>query len=204
VYTDADGQLAIRVARDALEAHVLRRTRGTFEFPERFREKAGAFVTVNRHPSGELRGCIGYPSPFFPLHESLVRAAEGATEDPRFPPLERRELDQVTVEVSLLTPPRLLSAPRPKDLPGQVKVGRDGLIAAKGRTRGVLLPQVPVEWGWDGEEFLSQVCMKAGLPPDAWLDGETLLYAFEAELFTEEQPMGPAVRRHLESEHARH
>jgi len=204
VYSDSDGEAAVRLARDTLDAFVQRRARQAFTLPAVFQQKAGAFVTVNRHPTGDLRGCIGYPNPFFTLEETLVRSAEGAAEDPRFPPLREVELAGVVVEVSLLTPPKVLEAKRPRDLPAMVQVGRDGLVAAKGRSRGVLLPQVPVEWGWDAEEFLSQVCGKAGLAPEAWLDGETLIYTFEGFLFTEREPRGDVVRRDLGTEHARH
>src|SRR5439155_1599802 len=83
--------------------------------PERFNEKAGAFVTLNTHPESHLRGCIGYPSPFFPLVKALVKAAEGACEDPRFPPLQEDEVARVVVEVSLLTHPELLTVKKPKE-----------------------------------------------------------------------------------------
>jgi len=202
MFSEEDGALAVALARDTLDAFVTRRERKKLELRPVFREKRGAFVTVNTHPAGELRGCIGYPSPLFPLEETLVRAAEGAAEDPRFPPLSRPELDRVTVEVSLLTPPEELKPRKPQELPRMIVVGRDGLVVAKGRVRGVLLPQVAVDWSWDSEMFLTQVCLKAGLPPDAWLDGETILYAFRGELFAEDKPHGRASRRDLVRPHA--
>ena len=106
-YSDDDGTLAVRIARDAVEAHVAPRTLHTFSVPPHFDEKAGVFVTINQHPEGLLRGCIGYPSPSFPLIKALVEAAEGACEDPRFPPLGKEEADRVVVEVSRLTRPEL-------------------------------------------------------------------------------------------------
>ncbi|OGS49695.1 MAG: AMMECR1 domain-containing protein [Euryarchaeota archaeon RBG_16_68_12] len=203
-YTGGEGELAVRIARDAVEAHVAPRPMRAFPVPPRFNEKAGAFVTLNTHPEGNLRGCIGYPSPFFPLVKALVRAAEGACEDPRFPPLLRDEVDRIVVEVSLLTNPELIEVEKPKDYAKAVTIGVDGLIAAKGPARGLLLPQVPVEWGWGPEEFLSEACMKAGLLPDSWLDESTRIYKFQSEVFAETEPRGAVVRRDLAAEHARH
>lgn len=202
-YTDAEGELAVRIARDAVDARTLGRSMQSFSVPARFREKTGAFVTLNTHPAGELRGCIGYPSPLFPLLKALVRAAEGACQDPRFPPLGSDEADRVVVEVSLLTNPELIEAKKPRDVAKAVTIGVDGLIAAQGAARGLLLPQVPVEWRWDVEEFLSETCMKAGLMPDAWLDGATRVYKFQSEVFAETEPRGRIVRRDLAAEHAR-
>lgn len=202
MYSDAEGELAVRMARAAVEAAVRRRALPPQPVPRSFEQDSGVFVTLNTHPAGELRGCIGYPNPFFPLAKAIVKAAEGATEDPRFPPLAEKELDHVAVEVSVLTPPERIDAKKPKQLPAMVRVGTDGLIAAQGAARGLLLPQVPVEWGWDAEEFLSQTCMKAGLTPDAWLDPSTRMYRFQAEVFAETEPRGPVVRRTL-TEHAR-
>ena len=203
-YSDAEGELAVRIARDAIEGYVTHRPIRSFTVPAHFNEKAGAFVTLNTHPEGNLRGCIGYPSPFFPLVKALVRAAEGACEDPRFPPLLRDEVDRIVVEVSLLTNPELIEVEKPKDYAKAVTIGVDGLIAAKGPARGLLLPQVPVEWGWGPEEFLSEACMKAGLLPDSWLDESTRIYKFQSEVFAETEPRGAVVRRDLAAEHARH
>ncbi len=203
-YSDKEGRLAVRIAREAVESHVLRRPLPTLAVPGRFNERAGAFVTLNTHPEGHLRGCIGYPSPFFPLIKALVKAAEGACEDPRFPPLPEDEVGRVVVEVSLLTRPALVEVKRPKEAVKAISVGRDGLIVAQGPARGLLLPQVPTEWGWGPEAFLSEACMKAGLLPDAWLDDATRIYTFQADIFSEVEPRGVVVRRDLGAEHARH
>ena len=202
-YSDAEGELAVRIARDAIEAYVLRRPLRSFTVPAHFNEKAGAFVTINTHPEALLRGCIGYPSPFFPLIKALVKASEGACEDPRFPPLGRDEVGRVIVEVSLLTRPEPIEVRKPKEYPKAIALGVDGLIVARGPARGLLLPQVPVEWGWGAEEFLSEACMKAGLLPDAWLDDSTRISKFQSEIFTEVEPRGAVVRRNLAAEHAR-
>jgi|SRR3972149_2119492 len=202
-FTDPEGDLAVRIAREALDAHVEGRPPRPFSAPASFEAKGGAFVTLNVHPSGELRGCIGYPEPFFALLKSIVKGAEGAAEDPRFPRLEAGELPKVTVEVSLLTPPQLLQAKRAKDLPKMIRLGADGLKIAQGPYRGILLPQVPVEWGWDAETFLSEGCIKAGLLGDAWLDDSIRVYTFQAEIFSEVEPRGAVVRRDLGAGHAR-
>ena len=203
-YADRDGELAVRIAREALEAHVLRRAKRTVEIPKAFETKSGAFVTLNEHPSGLLRGCIGYPQPFFSLVKSIEKGAEGAAEDPRFPRLTSEELDRVTVEVSILTPPELIDVKKPKDLAKSVNVGVDGLSVAQGPYRGLLLPQVAIEYAWDAAEFLSEACMKAGLLADAWLDPATRVYKFQAEVFAETQPRGPVARRTLEAARAGH
>ena len=203
-YADRDGELAVRIAREALDAYVVKRAKRPFEIPKAFEEKSGAFVTLNEHPSGLLRGCIGYPQPFFSLVKSIEKGAEGAAEDPRFPRLTREELDGVIVEVSILTPPQLIEVKKPKDLAKSVTLGVDGLSVAQGPYRGLLLPQVAVEYAWDAAEFLSEACMKAGLLADAWLDPATRVYKFQAEVFAETQPRGPVVRRTLEAARAGH
>jgi AmmeMemoRadiSam system protein A len=137
-----------------------------------------AFVTLTKN--GRLRGCIGYTEAVAPLFKVVQECAvAAATEDPRFPPVSTNELPSLRIEISVLTP---LVPIRPEE----VKVGRHGLMVSKGGKRGLLLPQVPVEWGWDREMFLDQTCVKAGLPPSAWRHGATL-QAFTAEVFGEEE-----------------
>jgi uncharacterized protein (TIGR00296 family) len=163
-----------------------------------FAENRGVFVTLERHPERDLRGCIGFPEPTLPLGRAIEEAAvSSAASDPRFPPVRKEEMDNITVEVSILTPPEIIKVEKPTDYPKKVVVGRDGLIAERGYFRGLLLPQVPVEWKWDAEEFLSHTCMKAGLPPDCWLDGKTKLYSFQAQIFSEESPHGEVVEKDI-------
>lgn len=202
MYSDAEGELAVRMAREAIEACTRGRPFAPVTVPSSFERETGVFVTINTHPAEELRGCIGYPQPYFPLAKAIVKAAEGATEDPRFPRLGEDELDRVLVEVSILTPPELIEVKRPKELIGKVRVGTDGLIVAQGRERGLLLPQVAIEFAWDPEEFLTQTCVKAGLMPDAWLEPDTRVYKFQSEIWTEIEPKGSVVRRVLK-QHAR-
>jgi uncharacterized protein (TIGR00296 family) len=166
----------------------------TFDVPDSFRQKSGAFVTLKTFPSEELRGCIGYPEPIFPLAEAILRSAQGACHDPRFPSLRPEELDQVVVEVSVLTPPEELNVEPRQAMPERIVIGRDGLIMERGIYRGLLLPQVPLEWGWDANTFLEQACIKAGMTSDMWLDRRTKVFTFQAEVFHEESPYGQILR----------
>ncbi len=135
----------------------------------------GVFVTLKKR--GELRGCIGFIEPVASLCETVIHSAVyAASEDPRFPPVEARELKDLEVEVSVLSPLRRIQDP------GIVQVGKHGLVIAMGGQRGILLPQVAVENGWSRETFLNQACVKAGLPPDAWKRGAEIS-VFEALVF---------------------
>ena len=194
MYEEEDGVLAVKLARASIDRAVLGKPMPDIDVPQKFLADSGAFVTLNTFPKHQLRGCIGYPEPYFPLKDSLIRGAEGATRDPRFPPLEEKELDSIIVEVSLLSPPQQLRVRNPKDLLEMVKVGQHGLIVEQGMHKGLLLPQVPVEYGWDVEKFLSQTCMKAGLFPDAWLDSKTRIFSFTGDVFSEEAPRGNVSR----------
>lgn len=164
-------------------------------------QKCGVFVTLNHAEAGakELRGCIGYPEPILPLVEAtLDSAVNSATHDPRFPSVTLKELDKIVVEVSVLTPPQLIEVKDPKDYPRKIAIGKDGLIVERGWYKGLLLPQVPIEWHWDEEEFLSNCCMKAGLPPDCWVVEGTKIYSFQAIIFEEESPKGKVKLKELE------
>jgi hypothetical protein len=127
-----------------------------------------------------------------PLVVATINAAiEAATDDPRFEPVQLSEFkDDVALEVSVLTVPEELEATEPVERPKEVGIGCDGLIVGRGPYRGLLLPQVAPEWDWNAEEFLSQCCLKAGLPPDAWLDEKTKVEKFQAIVFEEDQPNG--------------
>jgi uncharacterized protein len=193
-----EGTSAVRIARKVIEAHVNNKKVPKLEFPKSFDELGGVFVTISTYPDKDLRGCIGYPEPVFSLKEAIVDAAKSAsTRDPRFKALTPKELDKVLIEVSLLSKPQLVKVDKPKDYLKVVKVGRDGLIAEKGMYRGLLLPQVPVEWKWEVHEFLDNTCMKAGLFADAWLEPGFKLYSFTAQVFDEKKPNGDVVEMPL-------
>ena len=200
--SDEDGKFLISLARKAVQDYL--ETGKTLAFPEntsnKLLENCGVFVTINSLKRGkhELRGCIGYPYPTNPLVEAVIDAAiNAATQDPRFYPLQMGELDNVVFEVSVLTPPEVVQVDKPDEYVKKIKVGEDGLIVEKGFCKGLLLPQVPVEWGWGEEEFLCQCCVKAGLPPDSWLTKGTKIYKFTAIVFEEKTPKGEVKRKSL-------
>ena len=197
-----DGKFLVELARRAVEEHL--KTRKKISVPKDASKKllqaCGVFVTINAVADGEkdLRGCIGYPYPTEPLAQAVIESAiSSATQDPRFYPLSLSELDSVVFEISVLTPPQLIEAKKSSEYPSKVKVGEDGLIVERGVFKGLLLPQVPVEWKWDCEEFLCQCCIKAGLPPDNWLLEGTRIYKFQAIIFEEEKPRGEIRRKAL-------
>ncbi|UCF07271.1 MAG: TIGR00296 family protein [Thermoplasmata archaeon] len=198
MYSLEDGRFAVTTARKIVEAGASGREYAIDAAPEIFKQKSGVFVTISTFPKHNLRGCIGYPEPVFPLIEALEGAAQSAAlRDPRFPPVREDELDGLVIEVSLLTPPELIQVDKPKQYVKEVKIGRDGLIVERGIAKGLLLPQVPAEWKWKTDEFLSHTCMKAGLPADCWLAEGTKIYKFTAEIFAETEPNGEVVLKQL-------
>jgi uncharacterized protein (TIGR00296 family) len=200
--TPEEGKFLIQLARKTVKHYL--ETGQTLkppkETPKKLFERCGIFVTINSLRNNEkgLRGCIGFPYPTSPLVEAVIDSAiNAATEDPRFEPLSLDELDKVVFEVSVLTPPQQVEVKDPKEYVGKIKVGEDGLIVERGPYKGLLLPQVPVEWGWCEEEFLCQCCMKAGVPPDSWLTKDAKIFKFKAIVFDEESPKGDVKRLNL-------
>lgn len=197
-----EGTFLVQLARKAVKEYLQtgKAINPPADTPEKLFEHCGVFVTINSLKNGEktLRGCIGYPYPTSPLVEALIDSAiSAATRDPRFHPLTLKELSSVVFEVSVLTPPELVKVKKPEEYVSKIKVGEDGLIVEKGFFKGLLLPQVPVEWGWCEEEFLCQCCIKAGLPPDSWITKDTRIYRFQAIIFEEETPEGKVKRLSL-------
>ncbi len=168
----------VKIARESLESAVKGEPRQDYEpLTDTLREKRGAFVTLKAH--GELRGCIGYIEPLKPLYTTVSEMAVSAgTADPRFYPVEESELEEIDIEISVLTPLKLVKGVE------EIEVGRDGIYVVKDYRSGVLLPQVATEYGWDSQTFLEQTCLKAGLPTDAWQKGGRV-YTFSAEVFGE-------------------
>ncbi|UCG36403.1 MAG: TIGR00296 family protein [Candidatus Bathyarchaeota archaeon] len=200
--TDNEGRFLVRLARAAVDRYL--RVQKTIQIPEdtpaKLLKRFGVFVTISklRNTEKELKGCIGYPYPTTELTQGVIECAiSAATQDPRFPPLSMDELGETVFEVSVLTPPEQMKARNSRDLPSQIRVGVDGLIVESGMYKGLLLPQVPVEYGWDEEEFLSQCCLKAGLAPDNWLLKATKVSRFQAIVFCEKTPGGEVGRRRL-------
>ncbi len=167
--------------KDLVRTSITRTLRGDLTaLPEpptdKLREPLGVFVTLKI--GGRLRGCIGHIVGDKPLYQTVTEMARcAAFEDPRFPPLTERELERAEIEISVLSP--LTPCPDPM----MVEVGRHGLLMRQGMRSGLLLPQVPVEWGWDRETFLRQTCAKAGLGSGCWKDPNTAIFWFEAEVF---------------------
>jgi AmmeMemoRadiSam system protein B/AmmeMemoRadiSam system protein A len=171
----------LSIARRSLEGQLLKGEMLALDPPADpvLSRQLGAFVTLEL--GGELRGCIGHVHGDAPLYQTVAQAAvDAAVNDPRFPPLPADQLGDVEIEVSLLSPFK-----RVRDVhdAAEIEVGRHGLYLLYGQQRGVLLPQVPVEQGWERAEFLQQICFKAGLPADCW--ERATLYTFTAKVFGE-------------------
>lgn len=200
--SDNEGNFLVKLARHCVDVYL---TTGNVvkapqETPEKLFQQCGVFVTISIQKSGHksLRGCIGYPYPTLPLVEAVIDAGiNSATQDPRFPPMSQNELNKVVFEISVLTPPELITVEKPEDYIKRIKVGQDGLIVEKGYSKGLLLPQVPVEWGWSEEEFLCQCSIKAGLSRDSWLTKGAKIYKFRAIIFEELKPCGEIRRKSL-------
>ena len=193
--SDNDGELLVKTARLIVTEYLKNRSKIKLDqsFESNFSFKTGVFVTLNNTTG--LRGCVGFPLPDKKLYSALSEAAiAAATEDPRFSPVNVVELDQITFEVTVLTPPEVIHISDTIEYPSKIKVGRDGLIVKHGSNSGLLLPQVSVEYGWTEEEFLSHTCEKAGLPGNCWKEKETQVQKFEGIVFKEETPNGKVVR----------
>ena len=172
-----DQERLLKLARSALEAHVRREAAPLRGRGGVLDEPLGAFVSI--HKEHELRGCLGRLDVDAPLAETVADLAAAVSDsDPRFQPVSPAELPDLDVEISVLTPEREITSI------DEIEVGRHGLIVERGYRRGLLLPQVASERGWDVETFLAHTCLKAGLPEDAWRGGTRIL-VFEAQVFSE-------------------
>ena len=169
----------LRIARSTIEHKLEGKPMPPLEgISSALRGRRGAFVTL--HIRGELRGCIGYVVARKPLHETVREMAEAAAfQDARFPPVMADELEELDVEISVLSPLRKVA-----DM-AEIEVGKHGILIKKGYYQGLLLPQVAVEYGWDRTTFLRQTCRKAGLPLDAWKDPDAEIRIFSADVFGE-------------------
>jgi len=210
-----DGQSLVKLARKAVEQYL---ENGKVISPpkdisSKLMTHCGVFVTLNSINGNEkkLRGCIGFPYPTLPLVRAVIDSAiNSATQDPRFPPVSYAELDNIVFEVSILTPPQLVTVKNSTEYPSKIEVGKDGLIVERGYYKGLLLPQVPIEWNWNEEEFLCQCCIKAGLSPeccvkaglspDCWVLEGTKIYKFQAIIVEEDKPNGEIKLKKLEKQ----
>ncbi len=182
---EEDGRELLSVARKAIISSVNNQEiSAPPSFVSRFNEKSGVFVTITKNK--QLRGCIGFPEPIFPLWKALIEAARSAAlNDPRFPPLTREELKDVKVEVTVLTPPEEIKGDA-EELKKQIEIGRHGLIVRAPYGSGLLLPQVFVEYNATPEMALGMTCEKAGLESSCWKKPTTSIFRFEGIVFNEE------------------
>lgn len=192
--SDAEGAQLVRLARSAVEKYLSESA--VLEPAEQDSHTAGVFVTLNyvtRFKEEHLRGCIGFPMPGL-LQQSVIQAAiAAATQDPRFPPVDMAELGSTIFEVSVLTVPEELKC-SPADYASRIAIGRDGLMLRWKNGSGLLLPQVPLELKWDVNEYLANICYKAGAPLEALHDSSSRLYTFQALVFKELEPLGKVTR----------
>ncbi len=206
-----EGVTLTQFARQTIESYLTQKRLVTLpeSTSDALQEHRGVFVTLKKQrppdrPEGQLRGCIGHLPPGPNSHHkpiSLIQATQqaalsSALEDPRFPPVQPDEMKLILVEVSVLTLPEEISSENKSTLSEQITVGKDGLIIqGKGWHRGLLLPQVAPEQGWNAEEFLQGCCQKAGLPPNCYLDSDVNVLKFQAQIFSETTPRGKIVER---------
>ena len=184
--SDSDGVFLVKTARTAVTEFLSngKRIKLESESEKKFSFNAGVFVTLNN--ADGLRGCIGFPMPDKKLSHGIIDAAiSAATEDPRFPSVKTNELNDIVFEVTVLTPPIEIDVSDPMEYLKKIKVGRDGLIIRHSFSSGLLLPQVPVEYGWNVEEFLQHTCEKAGLEKDTWKNEKVKIEKFEGIVYKE-------------------
>jgi uncharacterized protein len=175
-YGPEERTLLLQYAHEAILSKLEGRAPSPFSASPHLAESRGAFTTL--YCNQKLRGCVGYPAAVLPLYRTIFETARAAAfDDPRFIPLALSEVPGVKVSISVLSPVTPIAA-------HEIKIGRHGLIVSMGPYRGLLLPQVPVEHGWDLATFLEQTCYKAGLPGDAWRRGAAI-EAFSAEIFSD-------------------
>ena len=186
--SESDRQSLLHLARQAVVEIVLRgQILADIPVDGVFSQQLGVFVSL--HVAKRLRGCIGIVEPNAPLGDSIVRCASGAAlHDPRFPAMRLDELDNLQIEISLLSPPLAIR-------PEQIEIGNHGLLISRGLQRGLLLPQVAVKHRLDAEQFLAETCRKAQLPSDAWRDPAVSLFGFTCEIFSSGAPSMADVTR---------
>ena len=175
--SDQDKETLLNIAKTVIESKARGKPLPEFAVDSQvLKEKRGAFVTINKR--GQLRGCIGYIQAYKPLYQTVEEmAAQAAFHDPRFDPVTERELPDIEIEISVLTPMK-----RIRDIE-EIEVGMHGILIEKGFNSGLLLPQVATEYGWDRKTFLEHTCLKAGLPTDAWKDKDVVISIFSADIF---------------------
>ena len=199
-----DGTQLVKFARENILNYLSngKRLEISQELRNKFGNKLGTFVTLNKVENDDkhLRGCIGYTLPVYPLIDAISNVSlSAALEDSRFSNVILEEMNEIAVEVSVLTEPKLLKVNKPEDYLDLIKIGRDGLYVMLGNRKGLLLPQVPVDHdrNWDVKTFLEHTCVKAWLPKDAWKDKNTKIYSFQGIIFEELVPNGEIIRKEI-------
>lgn len=179
--TREEEKTLLNIARTTLERYIKTKTMPDskeYDITVHLEEERGVFVTLTKN--GDLRGCIGYIEGRGPLYRAVMEnAINAACHDPRFPPVSSEELQSINIEISVMSPLKKIEGFE------EIIVGKHGLIIQKGYRRGVLLPQVATEYGWDRNTFLEHVSLKAGLNNNAWKDKEAIIYIFSAQIFHE-------------------
>lgn len=189
------GKKLVKLARDTVERYL---KEGKFEIEKvddkELNENTGVFVTILSFPEKNLRGCTGFPYGDLPLYEAVQKTAfSSAFEDSRFSSIKKDELNKIVFEVSILTKPESIQVKDPKEYVKKIEIGKDGLILQNASFSGLLLPQVPLQFNWSVEEFLDNLCFKAGLTSDWLYDENTRLWKFQSQIFAEKKPRGEIV-----------
>lgn len=195
-FSHEEGQQLVRVARDSVERLFNDISPGP-RYSVQSMVQAGVFVSIHDFSAGEkiLRGCVGFPLPKGEFYSSLEEAAVlAATKDPRFKPISKGELDKVIFEVSVLNPPELITVEKPAEYLDVVSIGVDGLILRWREYSSLLLPQVSSEYDWTVDQYLKNLCCKAGLPAHMWMNCDVKIYKFSCIIYGESKPRGVVYR----------
>jgi len=196
VIADSQGVQLVRIARSSIQNYLNPKIKINSKLMINLAQRSGIFVTLySCDDSGNfhLRGCVGYPFPNVWMTDSVTNAAiKAATEDTRFRPVTINELQQIIVEVSILSTPVLLE--RIHNFQDKILIGKHGLIIESHFGSGILLPQVAIECHFNSIQFLENVCLKAGLTPESWHSPDVKLYLFETSIFREITPGGEIIR----------
>ena len=161
---------------------------------QKYSKKKGVFTTLRTYPENKLRGCMGIFLPVYPLWYAVVYTSIlSAFKDPRFGPLKRDEFEKVIWEITLLSEPKEIKTERER-IHEEIEIGKDGLIVEWKEHKGLLLPQVPLEYGWSAKEFLDYTCIKAGLPKGCWKNKDVKVYKFKGEVYAEKEPFGQVIK----------
>lgn len=191
-FTLEQGKKLVKLARNSVEFYFLKKEISSKEFPE----KRGVFVTLQTYPYNQLRGCIGFPEPIFPLGEAIIKAARAAAfSDPRFLPLKEEELNSIIFEVSVLTLPDLIKVKKSEEYFKKIEIGKDGLSVECEGIKALLLPQVFQRGKTTVEQALEMLMQKAGLVMETWKEKNCKIYKFQAQIFSEEKPNGKIVEK---------